>query len=229
MTKKTTNPMCHDLDGSPEQHTIERDTQQIQKERRPILKPEIHVERIRNNRKQHIVTNLSTARSRLAMQSVGISEKILFDEHILRKKRTVRIHTHIKHDAIRPITIVPEGRTDILIASLRDLSPWQLIRWATDLRCKLMLMEHSPSFTRWAPETSIQPSPKAQTQGMFFKGFISTLENIGFRVQWKKQPARYGTTVKNGLFIIARSDGREIRWPKTTRKGEPSRKRRATQ
>lgn len=193
------------------------------------MKAEIHVERIRNDRKQHIVTNLSTTRSRLAMQSVGISEKILFDGHILRKKRSVHIHTDIKHDAIRPITIVPEGHTDILIASLRDLSPWQLIRWATDLRCKLMLMEHSPSFTRWAPQMSSQPTTKAENHSIFFKGFIKTLENIGFRVKWKKQPARYGSTVKNGLFIIARSDGQEIHWPKTAHANDRCRNKGTTQ
>lgn len=187
------------------------------------MKPQIHVERIKDNRKPHIVTNLSTPRSRLAMQSIGVSEKILFNKATLRKKRTVHVHKNIKHDAVRPITIVPEGRTDVLIASLRELSPWQLIRWVTDLRCNLILLEHSPSFTDWSPETFAQTNPKAVTKGIFFNGFITTLKNIGFSVDWKTQPAQYGSTVKKGLFIIARSDSKAIRWPKTTNTGKPRR------
>ena len=141
-------------------------------------------------------------------------------------------HYCINLDHTRPIDLVPEGHLDLLLASpecighsrarggrpVNDqsrMSCWHVIKWCTDLRVKTCIIENVQEFVEFGPLDTRTMRPVKSRKGQYFLAFISALENIGFRVDYRVlNAADYGdATTRERLFIIARSDGKPIRWP----------------
>lgn len=137
--------------------------------------------------------------------------------------------------AADPIRLVPEGRLDLLMASptcthhsrarggkpssdQQRMDPWAVVRWCSDLRVKRLLVENVPEFQDWGPIDLRSGRPIRRRRGEYFRAWVEALKGVGFRVDWRLlNAADYGdATTRVRFFLIARSDGRRIRWPEPT-------------
>jgi DNA (cytosine-5)-methyltransferase 1 len=95
-----------------------------------------------------------------------------------------------------------------------------VIKWASLPRPKkprIILMENVEEFQQWGPlDRDGMPDPLRA--GLSFRRWLAQLRNCGFEVQFRELVAcDYGApTKRKRLFVIARSDGRPIVWPKPT-------------
>lgn len=98
---------------------------------------------------------------------------------------------------------------------------WVAIRWAKLVRPRVIIMENVEEFTTWGPLIDNRPDPARK--GQTFRRFVHALKRYGYKVEWKELRAcDYGApTIRKRFFLIARCDGREIRWPEPTH-GDPS-------
>lgn len=112
--------------------------------------------------------------------------------------------------------------------NIRDLA-WVVVHWATrlpdHLKPRVIMLENVEEFQTWGPliETEKGMMPDPEQKGQEFKRWISALKKAGYtRIQWKELRAcDYGApTIRKRLFLIARSDGQPIVWPKPTH-GDP--------
>ena len=148
-------------------------------------------------------------------------------------------HPNVRHyckdlDTANPCDIVPEGHLDLLLASpeCRFHSPaqggrpldeqnrasaWHVVRWAERLYVRRIVVENVPRFLKWGPLDRRQRPVKSR-EGELFKAWVTTLEAIGYRVEWRVlNAADYGTPqTRRRLFVQARRDGRRIVWPDHT-------------
>ncbi len=137
-------------------------------------------------------------------------------------------------DAVNPRQAVPGGKLDLLLAGPECVghskarggkpvndqsraSAWCILRWATALEIKTILIENVTEFTRWGPLGS-DGRPLKSRQGETFAAFIASLRSLGYRVDWRVlNSADYGDpTTRERLFIQARRGRRPIRWPEPT-------------
>lgn len=94
---------------------------------------------------------------------------------------------------------------------------WIVLKWAGLVRPRVIMLENVEEFEDWGPLTrSRKPCPNRK--GMIFEKFISQLQDLGYRVEWKQLRAcDYGApTIRKRLFLIARCDGNPIAWPAPT-------------
>lgn len=93
---------------------------------------------------------------------------------------------------------------------------WVAVRWAAAVKPRVLVLENVEEFQTWGPVVDNRPCP--QRKGKTFRAFIGRLRKLGYHVEWKELRAcDYGTpTIRKRLFIIARSDGQPIVWPKPT-------------
>lgn len=182
----------------------------------------------------------SSTGCRRALKKLGIDMKLLAVNHW-----PVAIETHSKNhpdarhycvnlDATRPIDLVPEGRLDLLMASpecthhsrarggkpINDqsrMSAWHVVRWCTELNVRCVIVENVPEFMEWGP-LDADDRPNKKRKGEYFRAWVGAMESIGFRCEWRVlNAADYGdATTRQRFFLIARSDGEEIRWPERT-------------
>ncbi|MGN6208805.1 DNA cytosine methyltransferase [Asticcacaulis sp.] len=114
---------------------------------------------------------------------------------------------------------------------IRDLA-WVVVHWATrlpdHLKPKVIMLENVEEFQQWGPlvetERGLMPCP--DRRGDEFRRWIKALKKAGYtRIQWRELKAcDYGApTIRKRLFLIARSDGQPIVWPKPTH-GDPKSK-----
>lgn len=99
---------------------------------------------------------------------------------------------------------------------IRDLA-WVVVRWAEQVRPRVILLENVEEFQTWGPLTDDrQPCPARK--GETFRRWVGELERLGYRVEWRELRAcDYGApTIRKRLFLIARCDGRPIVWPEPT-------------
>jgi DNA (cytosine-5)-methyltransferase 1 len=104
--------------------------------------------------------------------------------------------------------------------NIRDLA-WVVVRWAHQVRPRVILLENVEEFTTWGPLTpDNQPDP--ERKGETFRQWIGELRRLGYHVEYKELRAcDYGApTIRKRLFLIARRDGRPIVWPEPTH-GDP--------
>jgi DNA (cytosine-5)-methyltransferase 1 len=104
--------------------------------------------------------------------------------------------------------------------NIRDLA-WVVVRWAKQVRPRVILLENVEEFTTWGPLTEDnQPDPARR--GETFAQWIGELRRLGYRVEHKELRAcDYGApTIRKRLFLIARRDGLPIHWPEPTH-GDP--------
>lgn len=103
---------------------------------------------------------------------------------------------------------------------IRDLA-WVVVRWAEQVRPRVILLENVEEFQTWGPLTEDrQPCPKRK--GETFRRWVGELERLGYVVEWRELRAcDYGApTIRKRLFLVARCDGRPIVWPEPTH-GDP--------
>jgi DNA (cytosine-5)-methyltransferase 1 len=110
---------------------------------------------------------------------------------------------------------------------------WVVVKWARDVRPRVILLENVEEFADWGPVVEkvggdgaplLHPDgtpwyvPCDRRRGSTFRKWVRSLERLGYAVEWKQLRAcDYGApTVRKRLFVIARCDGKPIRWPKPT-------------
>jgi DNA (cytosine-5)-methyltransferase 1 len=100
--------------------------------------------------------------------------------------------------------------------NIRDLA-WVVVRWAKQVRPRVILLENVEEFTTWGPLTpDSQPDPAKR--GETFAQWIGELRRRGYKVEHRELRAcDYGApTIRKRLFLVARCDGRPILWPTPT-------------
>lgn len=100
--------------------------------------------------------------------------------------------------------------------SVRDLA-WVVIEWAREVRPAVIMLENVEEFRTWGPlgEDNL---PIRDRKGETFSQWAEALRELGYEFEWRELRAcDYGApTIRKRLFIIARCDGRPIRWPERT-------------
>ena len=99
--------------------------------------------------------------------------------------------------------------------NIRGLA-WIVLRWAGLVRPRVIILENVEEFQTWGPVRRGRPV-KSKT-GQTFRQWLGQLEALGYTVEWRELVAAdYGApTTRKRFFLIARSDGRPIVWPKPT-------------
>lgn len=94
---------------------------------------------------------------------------------------------------------------------------WVVIRWAVAVRPAVIALENVEEFEDWGPLTG-DGLPCPDRKGRTFDLFVRRLREAGYAVEWRTLRAcDYGApTIRNRLFLVARCDGRPIRWPAPT-------------
>lgn len=150
------------------------------------------------------------------------------------KEHADRIHCADLESAL-PLTIVPEGRLDLLTAApscvfhsrarggrpvhdQQRMDPWHVVRWCTELRVARVLVENVPEFMDWGPCSLVTGRPIKSRRGEYFRAWVAALEAVGFKVDWKVVCcADFGDpTTRRRFFLIGRSDGKRLTWPEFT-------------
>ena len=99
---------------------------------------------------------------------------------------------------------------------IRSLA-WVVISWAKRVRPRVIILENVREFADWGPLTEDHRPCKAR-KGLTFRRWVGRLRALGYVVEWRVlNAADYGApTHRRRLFLIARRDGRPIRWPDPT-------------
>lgn len=107
---------------------------------------------------------------------------------------------------------------------IRSLA-WAVTRWARDVRPAIILLENVAEFQGWGPLDSHGQPTKAR-MGETFRRWKRELERLGYQIDHRVLDASlYGApTRRRRLFLVARRDGRPIRWPEPTHGGESARR-----
>ncbi|HYG22743.1 MAG TPA: DNA cytosine methyltransferase [Verrucomicrobiae bacterium] len=137
-------------------------------------------------------------------------------------------------DALNPRDLYGEGELDILWASpecthhsiarggkpINDQSratAWCVVRWAEALRPSIILIENVKEFVSWGA-IGTDGRPLKTKKGEVFSAWVSCLESLGYRVDWRVLcAADYGDpTTRKRLFVYAVRGRRKIVWPEPT-------------
>ena len=98
-------------------------------------------------------------------------------------------------------------------------TPFDILRWATMLRIKRIIIENVPEFTEWGP-LGKDLRPIKRERGSYFASFVQMLRGIGYDVDWRICcAADFGApTTRRRLFIqaVKKGSGKTIRWPMPT-------------
>lgn len=94
---------------------------------------------------------------------------------------------------------------------------WVVVKWAKLVRPRVILLENVEEFQTWGPlDENNMPCPRRK--GRTFKRWKSSLEQLGYKVDFRENRAcDFGTpTIRKRLFLIARCDGEPIVFPEFT-------------
>lgn len=93
---------------------------------------------------------------------------------------------------------------------------WITLRWAAEVRPRVIILENVEEFQTWGPVRKGKPVKKLA--GTTFRRFISQLEALGYTVEFRELVAAdFGApTYRKRFYMIARCDGKPIVWPKPT-------------
>ena len=100
--------------------------------------------------------------------------------------------------------------------AIRGLA-WVALRWAGLVRPRVIILENVEEFKTWGPLNRSQ-RPIKNKQGVTFKKFVKQFKELGYDVEFNELVAAdYGApTKRKRFFMIARCDGKPIKWPKHT-------------
>ena len=100
--------------------------------------------------------------------------------------------------------------------NIRDLA-WVIVDWAEKVRPDVIIMENVEEFRSWGP-LGEDGQPVSGLAGVTFELWVKRLKRAGYRLQWRELRAcDYGApTIRKRFFMVARSDGGRIVWPKPT-------------
>lgn len=122
--------------------------------------------------------------------------------------------------AVRPHRVVPEGRLDLLMASpscthhsvarggkptsdQQRSDPWHIITWVTELDVDRLIIENVWEFISWGPVDPKTGRPIPSRKGEYFDQWVSTLQGLGYVLEWKKlNAADYGDATTRQRFIM---------------------------
>ena len=94
---------------------------------------------------------------------------------------------------------------------------WVAVRWAKKVHPRVIMLENVEEFMDWGRlDEHNRPDPRYK--GETFRRFVRQLEKQGYRVEYKLLRAcDYGApTIRRRFFLVARCDGKPIRWPEPT-------------
>jgi DNA (cytosine-5)-methyltransferase 1 len=94
---------------------------------------------------------------------------------------------------------------------------WVAVKWAKAVHPRVIMLENVEEFQDWG-RLDKDNKPDPAYKGETFRRFVRQLEKLGYRVEWRMLRAcDYGApTSRRRFFLIARSDGNPITWPKPT-------------
>lgn len=94
---------------------------------------------------------------------------------------------------------------------------WIVYHWAKTVRPRVICLENVEEFADWGPLLE-DGRPCPLRKGLTFRRWWRQLENLGYELDARELVAcDYGApTSRKRLFVIARCDGRPIRWPDET-------------
>lgn len=114
-----------------------------------------------------------------------------------------------------------KGGPPIRDVKRRDLA-WVIVRWAEEVRPRLIMLENVEEFRTWGP---LDENSKiiASQRGATFRSWVKRLRRLGYTVESQcLRACDYGApTSRKRLFMIARCDGHPIIWPAPTH-GDPN-------
>lgn len=92
-----------------------------------------------------------------------------------------------------------------------------VLMWAREVRPLRIYLENVEEFLSWGPLDEDGNVDKSR-RGEDFRRWVGALEGMGYVVEWKLLRAcDFGApTTRKRLFLVARCDGEEIRWPEPT-------------
>lgn len=180
----------------------------------------------------------SSTGARRAMDALGLRMVLTCVNHWPLAIETHQLnHPEARHycqdvASLRPTEAVPEGYLDLLMASptcthhsrarggkptsdQQRQDPWHVVTWLTELRVKRLLVENVPEFVEWGPVNVRTGKRVRSRKGEYFLAWVNAIRALGYRVDWRLlNAADYGdATTRQRFFLIARSDGKPIRWP----------------
>lgn len=93
---------------------------------------------------------------------------------------------------------------------------WITLRWAAEVRPRVIILENVEEFQTWGPVRKGKPVKKLA--GTTFRKFIDQLTELGYTVEYRELiAADYGApTSRKRFYLVARCDGKPIVWPKPT-------------
>lgn len=130
---------------------------------------------------------------------------------------------------------------------------WVVVRWAHATRPRLLFLENVEEFCDWGPIDDTGQPIKLE-KGRTFRSFIAALSTglaadhpdmpeildsigdfvpvadlvrgLGYNVEWRERIAANAgaPTIRKRLYLVARSDGKEIVWPEPVRHKKPAAK-----
>lgn len=103
----------------------------------------------------------------------------------------------------------------LLDRNIRGLA-WIVLRWAGTVRPRVIMLENVEEFVTWGPVRKGKPVKKRA--GETFWKWKCQLIDLGYRVEHRELiAADYGApTTRKRFVLVARCDGKPIRWPKRT-------------
>jgi len=176
----------------------------------------------------------------LAAQEMDMKVNLLAINHWERAIEThaanhpSAVHLCESVERIDPTKEVKSGKLDLLWASPEcthhsnarggrprsdqsRASAWLILKWLSELYVKRVIIENVPEFLSWGPLDN-NGRPVQGQKGKIFKAFITSLQSLGYTVDWKiLTAADYGDpTTRHRLFIQAVRGRKKILWPEIT-------------
>lgn len=99
-----------------------------------------------------------------------------------------------------------------------------VIRWAEEVRPRVIFLENVEEFEDWGPLDE-EGSPIKALSGTLFRAWAAKLTELGYTLEWTSiVAADYGApTTRKRLFLVARCDGAPVVFPEPTHgKGRPA-------
>ena len=99
--------------------------------------------------------------------------------------------------------------------NIRGLA-WIVLRWAGTVRPRVIILENVEEFVTWGPVRKGKPVKKKA--GQTFQQWKKQLEDLGYEVEHREIVAADlgAPTTRKRFVLVARCDGKPIRWPERT-------------